>query len=562
MNMATALGLSAPVTAIGQKRRLARNWWLSYTCVLGLTFFVAAFAFLTAPRPLSLASAMLLLLVVVAVARPAVGLWLLTFFAVAGDWITVKWYPFTQGMSSARSVLFVSDSLTVSPFEVVLGATAGGWILSMAVSRQWSLRRGALFRPVMIFTLFLFMGLVTGLARGGNRYVALWEFRPIIALTVIYLLATNLIDGPEGYRRLWSALLAAVVVDSVCAIAYYNGLSAAAREQAEALGEHSAALHASAFFIVMAAMGVMSARSSRRLLLMLLASPIVGYAFILSQRRSAFVGLLAGLMMLAVMLHRRRPRAFYYITPLAVVIFSGYLAAFWNSDSSAGFPAHAVKTVVAPGQLNEEDEGSDMFRAIENYNIVYTIHSQPLTGIGFGQQFLRPITNADISFATFWEYRTHNAILWIWMKTGVGGFIAMLYLFAAAIRHGTRRLMAAPTGFDSALVLTSVVFVVMYAVFAYVDLAWDTESMVFLGIALACIAREGLPSEAKRTSGDRTTASRRADDRDHLSEFGHESSNRTRGSWSAPSMPARRHNVGVAARRGAAPRANWQSTLT
>jgi O-antigen ligase len=293
---------------------------------------------------------------------------------------------------------------------------------------------------------------------------------------------------------------------------------------------------------------------------MLLASPIVGYAFILSQRRSAFVGLLAGLMMLAVMLHRRRPRAFYYITPLAALVFSGYLAAFWNSDSSGGFPAQAVKTVVAPGQLNDEDQGSDMFRAIENYNIVYTIHSQPLTGIGFGQQFLRPIANADISFATFWEYRTHNAILWIWMKTGVGGFIAMLYLFAAAIRHGTRRLMTAPTGLDSALVLTSVVFVAMYAVFAYVDLAWDTESMVFLGIAFACIAREGLPTDSERTSGERTTASRRAGDRDRLPEFGYDDSNRTGRSWRPPSMPTR-HTVRVAGRRGTAARAKWQSTL-
>ena len=149
-----------------------------------------------------------------------------------------------------------------------------------------------------------------------------------------------------------------------------------------------------------------------------------------------------------------------------------------------------MKTVVAPGQLSDEDKGSDQFRAIENYNIVYTIRSQPLTGIGFGQQYLRPIPNADISFVQWWEYRTHNAVLWIWMQTGVGGFMAMLYLFAAAIRHGTRRLMCASPGYDAALLLTSVVFVVMYAVFAYVDIAWDTESMVFLGIAFACIASD------------------------------------------------------------------------
>ena len=503
--MAAVIGLSTPVTTVAQKRLSARNWWLSYAGVLGLTICVAGFAYLTAPAPLSLVTSMLLVLVVVAVAKPAAGLWLMTFFAVAGDWVTAPWYPFTQGMSSTRSVLFVSNSLTVSPFEVVLAATAGGWILSMAASRQWRLRQCGLFRPVMVFTLFVFIGLVTGIGRGGSRYVALWEARPILALAVVYLLATNLMEGPAGFRRLWSALFAGVVVDSLFAIAYYRGLSELAREQAEALGDHSAALHADAFFVVLAAMGVTSARSPRRLLLMLLVSPIVGYAFILSQRRSAFVGLLAGLLMLAVVLFRRRRRAFWYITPLVVLVFSGYLAAFWNSDSSGGFPAQAVKTVVAPGQLNDEDKGSDMFRAIENYNVVYTIRSQPLTGIGFGQQFFRPIANADISFAAFWEYRTHNAILWIWMKTGVGGFIAMLYLFAAAIRLGTQRLMIASTGYDAALLLTSVAFIVMYAVFAYVDIAWDTESMVFLGIALACIASDGFRMLAEHDETGRVT---------------------------------------------------------
>jgi hypothetical protein len=76
----------------------------------------------------------------------------------------------------------------------------------------------------------------------------------------------------------------------------------------------------------------------------------------------------------------------------------------------------------------------------------------------------------------------------MWIQMGVGGFIAMLYLFAAAIRAGTLRLVRTPSGYDGAILLASVVFVVMYAAYAYVDIAWDIESMVFLGISLACIA--------------------------------------------------------------------------
>jgi hypothetical protein len=490
--MAAAIGLSTPFTAAAQKRRLARIWWLSYAGVLGLTVVIAAIAFLTAPAPLSLGVVLLIGLAAVILARPELGLWILTFFAVAGDWVTAPWYPVMQGMSSTRSMLFVSNSATVSPFELLLAATAGGWILHMAASRQWTFRRGALFRPVMVFSLFLVFGVVNGLARGGNRYVALWETRPLVALAVVYVLATNLCTGPASFRRLWSALMAAVVVDAAFAISYYFSLSSVARTDNQDLGEHAAALHANAYFVLLIAMGVMSARSRSRMVVMLIAAPIVGYAYILAERRSAFVGLVAGLTMLMVVLYRRRRPAFWYVAPCLALVFAGYLAVFWNSEGAPGFPAQAVKSVIAPGQLSDNDKGSDQFRVVENYNIVYTIRSQPLTGIGFGQQFLRPIPNADISFVQFWEYRTHNAVLWIWMQTGVGGFIAMLYLLAAAIRHGTRRVMCAAPGYDGALLLTSVVFVVMYAVFAYVDVAWDAESMVFLGIAFALIGNDAL----------------------------------------------------------------------
>jgi hypothetical protein len=503
LSVAAVLGLT-PATAVEQRRYCARTWWLSYASLMGLSAAVAALAFLTAPTPLSLALLCLLVMVAVVLVRPELGLWLIAFFAVVGDGAATKWYPFVKGMSDVESILFVGNSATVSPLEVVLVATAVGWILRMAATRRWELRRGSLFGPVMITGFFVVFGLVIGLSRGGNPYIALWETRPLFALVLIYLVGTNLLEGPASFRRVWSALMAGVVVDSIFAIAYFQGMSSIAREQADHLGEHSASLHANTFFVLLAAMGVMSARSTRRLVVMLLATPIVAYAYILGQRRSAFVGLVIGAVMVAGILYRRRRYAFWCIMPLVVMVFAGFIAAFWNTEGAVGFPAQAVKTVVAPGELTDKDRSSDQFRVIENYNIVFTIQAYPLTGVGFGQQYLRPIPNADISFSQWWEYRTHNSVLWIWMQTGVGGFIAMLYLIASAIRYGTRRLMHESVGYDGALLMTSVVYVVMYAVFAYVDIAWDIQSMVFLGIALACIAntRGDSPNEINAVGAD------------------------------------------------------------
>ena len=64
---------------------------------------------------------------------------------------------------------------------------------------------------------------------------------------------------------------------------------------------------------------------------------------------------------------------------------------------------------------------------IENNNLEFTIHQKPLTGVGFGNKFFVIIPMADISFFTWWQYFPHNSVIWIWLKTGVGGFIAMFY---------------------------------------------------------------------------------------------------------------------------------------
>ena len=92
-----------------------------------------------------------------------------------------------------------------------------------------------------------------------------------------------------------------------------------------------------------------------------------------------------------------------------------------------------------------------MYRTVENLDINATINAKPLTGLGFGQKFYRPFPLPDISFFLFYEYIPHNSILWIWIKTGVGGFVAMLFLFGP--HHPRRRANRARAAARADLVL-------------------------------------------------------------------------------------------------------------
>ena len=94
----------------------------------------------------------------------------------------------------------------------------------------------------------------------------------------------------------------------------------------------------------------------------------------------------------------------------------------------------------------------------------------------------------DISFFEFWEYMPHNAVLWIWVKMGVFGFVAMLFLFARSIQLGARSAITVRTHEQVATVVTGVAYVAMFLVFGYVDIVWAARNTVFLGVAFALCA--------------------------------------------------------------------------
>jgi O-antigen ligase len=213
----------------------------------------------------------------------------------------------------------------------------------------------------------------------------------------------------------------------------------------------------------------------------------VAPAYLYAQRRAAFVGLVAGVILLGIVLLWKNRRQFMRVVPIIGVVFVAYVGVFWNSSGSLGFPAQAVKSVVAPSQLNARDQSSDQYRVIEHVDVLSTIKANKLLGVGFGQPFYRPIPLPNITVFLLADYMSHNSLLWIWMKAGVFGFLAMLYLFGSAIRTGGRAIRASTDTTDVVLTITSTAFIVMYGVFTYVDISWDAKTMILMAIAFSQI---------------------------------------------------------------------------
>lgn len=473
------------------------------------TLITALIAHTSFKTGFSLAFLALMLSCLAAVVRPVIGVHLIIFWSLIGDIQTMEWWPMTKNMSSRESMFFVSDGFSITPLEVLLGITFVSLLLRVVIDRSWHFRKGGMLVPVLAFGTMVMVGFGLGFLRGGNRTVAIMEARPLVYIVVLYVLISTLFTTRNHYRIAFALALLAISIQSIFALKYWRSLTALERELREGLNEHTAAVGMNILFLGL--IGIIMFKGTRWKKWVLVAMlPTVLYAYLLSQRRAAMIALFAGVIVLLGVLYYRDRRLFWRFTPTALVLGALYVAATWNLQGPAGLPATAVKTVFFPGQLPASDQASDLYREVEAYNLWFTIRSSPLTGFGFGHRFLVIRRLPDISFFQFWQYLPHNSILWIWIKMGYLGFVAMLYMFGRVVLLGARSVIRIRSADDAVMVTAAIGYVVMFVVFAYVDIGWDVRPAILLALSFALCADFRSAHESSPAPADDTIEPARA----------------------------------------------------
>ena len=346
--------------------------------------------------------------------------------------------------------------------------------------------------------MFVFVGLSRGILRGGDLRIAIIESRAILFIALVFVIVVNeCVEASHHRYALW-AVLTGVVVQSLLSIEYLGRLDTATREDIDSLNEHGSAIGQNLLIITFLGIVLLKVKRPAARWALVIGSVPTLYVYFVAQRRAGIAALVVAGVMMAVTLFWRRRRAFWMITPIVTVLLTGYVGAFWNSTSSAAFPAQAIKTIVAPESASAEDQSSDLYRIIEAYDLNFTIRTDPLLGLGFGHPFYRPVPLPDISFFELNAYQPHNSVLWIWIKLGFGGFVAMFYMLGKAVMLGADRVRRMEHGIDLVVTLSATLFIVMYTVYTYVDVSWDARNTVFLGLAFGVVA----PAARRRDDAD------------------------------------------------------------
>ncbi|MEM7799397.1 MAG: O-antigen ligase family protein [Chloroflexota bacterium] len=466
------------------KNRLVflRNYALAMIAALGSIYYL-----LTVSEEWSSLWWFAFLAIIIALfVNPRFGVYSMLFCGLVGDAVVSYYLPFDKNFSSAESIFYMSDDLKINPIEFLLVITMISWLIRIFMRKEIAKIdiRGTVW-PGMIFISIVGISLVTSVIGGGTARIAIWESRYIFYLFLMLVLVTHTVKTPGQIRTIIWLIITAIFIEGILGYLYVQSFDGLYLD--EDLTEHSASIHYNAVFILIPIAWVLPKGGWwYRLFLPLLTPPIL-YTWFVSDRRSAMLALVICIGLLVFYLWQERRLLFYLITPTAAVIGLLYLGAFWNNTSTLGKPAQTIKTVIAPEQTNEKDQSSNFYRVLENFNIMYTIRERPLFGIGFGAPFYQPLPMPDISFFEFWRYITHNSIMWIWMKTGVLGWLAMIFMIGNAINLGAKTAWQMQNGEMRTIAIMSTMYLIMHFLFAYVDISWTSQSMLLVGTAMGFI---------------------------------------------------------------------------
>ena len=425
----------------------------------------------------------------VIILQPRYGVYMTVALALAGDYSITHWFPFELNFSSKQSLLYYSDSVKLSPLETYLVFTIISYLMRLLLSSKWKLSEkvyfGPLFLPAVGFTGFIAFGLLYGVGTGGDTTIALWESRPIFYLLPIMVLASNLLEERSHVKTFVWWIVIGLGFEGIMGVWAVHNWHRWQFSSFDGLGAHALSIHFNAVFVLVVGLYLYKSSWVSRLAILLL-MPCMALTFIAGQRRAAFLTLGIALAISSIILFKHNRKLFLFLAPTAALFGALYTLAFWNSGSSLAMPAQAVKSVVS-SSANEVDRSSNEYRDIENANTHFTIRAKPFTGVGFGQKFFIPYPLPDISFFEWWEYITHNSVIWIWMKSGIGGFYFMCLLVSYSLMLGGRLIWRMPNAEVSAFVVAMVLYIFMHFMFAYVDISWDGQSMLFIGGAMGVI---------------------------------------------------------------------------
>jgi O-antigen ligase len=457
-------------------------------CALALAFAALYAAAIVASdgNAILVVSLVALLVALVVMTNTTVGLYLLFGAAILFEqWEVAGVTPITANARLFQNLsAYTPIPLRLSLVDLLAFLTVASFGLRLALAKQPALRAGPFGWPVAAYGAVFAIGAVVGAARGGqNLDAALAEARAPLQLCLLYFLTANLIRERGQVWVLAWVFVALTAVKGLQGLFNYQEAASLGLSLEAVTGREDVVF----FDVAVGLLLVMAILKARTRLAFALAAvlPLIFLAELLTERRFGFVALGAVVLVIALLTLVDDPHRGLVFVVLGAVAVGAYLVLFWDNDGPLGEPARALRSVLGDRTISVRDQLSNRWRDIENHNIAYTVRQLPLTGVGVGQAYLFQLEPPAPNFFAYWRYMTHNALLWLWLKAGPLGALALWFLVARVVLVCSALYVRLRDPGLRPVALLPVVLLVTQIVFSSVELGLTySRSMIVLGTGL------------------------------------------------------------------------------
>jgi hypothetical protein len=440
----------------------------------------------------------------VAVALLPIAVLLVFFFAAvpAAGYIAVLWSVGTAVDMLAPPQLGIS-SLQFLPAEILLWI-ALGCLMFVPRDVRHELRGLVRQRESVVMAIFLTAvigGVAVGVAHGASLHIAAFDMRSMLFYAAFWLAAAALTRNRGAVFKLVSAGVVVVVV--LQTVQVIVGPSTHVFVIAPSDVASSLTPGEGGFLRVRPPGGttvyVVAAFALARLLWGPARHRLLGWGMtvvaltgvILSLNRNMLLGLALGLCVAAVVA-RQKHRFVVMVATLGMVLSA--FASLGPSSSAASNPVVSRITSITNYSGLKTQTLDDRF--YENRNALHQIRAHPIEGLGWGPNYGAMLLSSDDGFLVSNPRPfMHQQYLWVWMRAGAIGLLALIASLAFGIWNGARWCRARHGSEDAWLGAAIVVSVVAMAASSNVAiyLTRPDSTVPLAGVlALAAVLRREL----------------------------------------------------------------------
>jgi hypothetical protein len=390
------------------------------------------------------------------------------------------------------SYLPYSDLGIANPFELQFLFIIGVWFALICIKDDYHVRPVALWLPACLWFTWLVSAFVNGMLRGGDFLPALWEARALMYLGVIYVFVPQVIRTKEQIAAFFWVAIACISFKAFEGIALFvgNGWTMGTFQTLEA--HEDPIIMMTLFYLLFGLMVYGGHRRQRAVLLVLLLPVLLG--FYVGKRRAAYASLFMSFAGYLILMPRKELlRISKFIVP-GLILLTVYTVVFWNSKGGIAGPLQQIKSgfdISEEGNtevVRDRDYLSNLYRKIENYDLLFTIRNAAAIGIGFGTKYEQPLYLVPLNFELR-NYEAHNSVLWLMVKGGATGFFLFWIFMNSLAFKGASLFFRLRDPYLKTVLALSVVSVIILVTAAFYDLhfVWYRNTIYF-GTLLGLIA--------------------------------------------------------------------------